>query len=165
METVPLDRIVGSAGRAGEFNRLFLPRNPRLRDRWKRIVGVRYQNRSLPPVELIKIGDIFFVVDGNHRLSVARHLGPEEVDAHVTELETNVPLPPDLDQKDLERKAAQSEFVARTHLSRIHPGFVIPTEASDPDTYRELTRHIGDHRRAMSAEQGREIGQDEAVAH
>ena len=173
IQTVPLDRIVGSEGRAGEFNRLFLPRNPKLRERWKRIVRARHQDRRLPPVELTKVSDIYFVSDGNHRLSVARHLGQEEIDAHVIEVETNVPLTQDLDQEDLQRKGAQSQFVEQTRLLQIHPGFVIPTEASDPDTYREFMRHIDDHRRSirfaqdksMAAEQGREIGQDEAVRH
>ena len=140
-------------------------RNPQLWERWSRIVRARYQDRNLPPVELVKVGDIYFVRDGNHRLSVARHLGQEEVDAHVIELRTNVPLTPDLDWEDLERKAAQSQFVEQTHLLQIHTGFAIPTEASNPDTYREFMRHIDDHRRSMASERGREIGQDEAVGH
>ncbi len=164
LQTVPLDKIVGSEGRFGEFDRSFYPQHQGIGDRWKRIGRARYRNENLPPVQLVKIGDIYFVRDGNHRLSVARSLGQEEIDAHVVEIETNVPLTADLDEAELEHKAAQSRFVERSGLLRVRPGVLVPLEASDPSTYDELMRHIEGHRYFLDKERGRDMSWDEAVA-
>ena len=163
LQVVPLDRIVGSEGRATDFDRDFLPRSDRLRERWLRIGRARYRAEHLPPVQLFKVGDIYFVRDGNHRLSVARQLGQQEIDAHVVELETNAPLTPDLDAEDLDRKAAQSRFVAETDLLRVRPGAAVPVQASDPATYDELMRHVEGHRYFMGIDLRREVSWDEAV--
>lgn len=87
LQIVSLNQIVGSEGRANDFDRAFFPRHERTRDRWIRIDQAHYQQVSLPPVELTKLGDIYFVSDGNHRVSVARTRGQEFIEAHVTEIE------------------------------------------------------------------------------
>lgn len=165
IQNVRLDHIVGSEGRFGEFDRAFNPRSRRLAERWKRIGRARFHGEYLPPVELFKVGDIYFVRDGNHRLSVARSLGPEEIDAHVVKIETNVPLLPDLDEAGLERKAAQSGFVEEIGLLEARPGAAVPREASDPGTYEELRRHVHGHQYFMGIERGRAVSGEEAVAH
>ncbi len=163
IRSVPLDQIVGSEGRFGEFDRAFNPRSRRLIDPWKRIGRARYYGEHLPPVELFKVGDIYFVRDGNHRLSVARALGQTELDAHVVEIETNVPLPADLDEAELERKAAQSHFVEEIGLLQVRPGAIVPREASDPGTYEALRRQIDCHQQELAREQGRVVSRAEAV--
>jgi hypothetical protein len=92
LRTVPLDRIVGSQGRSGDFDRAFFPRQSRTRTRWVRIDTAYYQDVSLPPVNLVKIGENYFVEDGNHRISVARMRGQQFIDAFVTELDTLVSM-------------------------------------------------------------------------
>jgi hypothetical protein len=91
LQTILLNQIVGSLGRTGDFDRAFFPRQERTRDRWIRIDQAHYQSLSLPPVELIKIGDMYFVSDGNHRVSVARSRGQEFIEAYVTEIELEAP--------------------------------------------------------------------------
>ena len=97
LTAVPLDQIVGSEGRPGDFDRLFAPRQTNTKERWLRIKRAQLDDRGLPPVELTKVGEIYFVRDGHHRISVARRAGQREIDAHVVELTSNVPLTADLD--------------------------------------------------------------------
>ena len=88
-QMVPLDKIVGSEGRFHEFDRAFYPREKRTRDRWLKIDQAHYDEVILPPVELIKIDQIYFVRDGNHRVSVTRARGHQVIDAYVTEIEVS----------------------------------------------------------------------------
>jgi hypothetical protein len=86
--TVAVNHIIGSVGRANDFDRDFMPLNKSLSDRWMKIDRAWHRGESLPPVELYKIGDCYFVVDGNHRVSVAHAQGQEYIDAEVTEIDT-----------------------------------------------------------------------------
>ena len=88
---VPVERIVGSVGRYGEFDRTFLPAKARVGSKWKRIDRAFHRGVELPPVVLYKIEDSYFVEDGNHRVSVASYQGVEWIDAEVTELHSRVP--------------------------------------------------------------------------
>ena len=83
--SVPVDKIIGSESRSGDFDEKFYPLQENTRDRWVRIASARQQNIGLPPVELIKLGDLYFVRDGHHRISVARAIGEVYIDAIVTE--------------------------------------------------------------------------------
>ncbi|HEX4993171.1 MAG TPA: hypothetical protein VFV45_08040 [Rubrobacteraceae bacterium] len=87
---VEVRRIVGSVGRYRQFDRNFMPRKASLRDKWERVDRAFVRGEELPPVSLYKIGDAYFVEDGNHRVSVARYQGVEMIDAEVTELLTPV---------------------------------------------------------------------------
>ncbi len=81
---VPLDWIVGTLGRPGELNRAFFPRDEALRDRWDRLRDLAEGPVGFPPVELYQVAQVYFVVDGHHRVSVARSLGAPTIEAHVT---------------------------------------------------------------------------------
>jgi hypothetical protein len=82
---VPVSKIVGSVGRYTDFDRAFLPSKGYLGERWKRIDRMMQRSGGLPPVSLYKIGGDYFVLDGNHRVSVARYHGVERIDAQVIE--------------------------------------------------------------------------------
>ena len=88
---VPVERIVGSVGRTRDFDRAFLPARASTGTKWKRIDRAFHRGQELPPVMLYKIGEAYFVEDGNHRVSVARYQGVEWIDAEVTELYPRVP--------------------------------------------------------------------------
>lgn len=88
LKDVPIRSIVGSVGRAADFDRQFHPRQEANQHRWKGIARAVYQGRSLPPVELLKVGELYFVVDGHHRISVFQQQGMDYIDAHIIELET-----------------------------------------------------------------------------
>jgi len=91
LRTVPVDAVVGTVDRAEGFDRRFLPTSTKDRQRWERIAQATRRGDTLPPVVLYKLGDYYFVVDGHHRVSVARALGFGEVEADVTELRTKKP--------------------------------------------------------------------------
>jgi hypothetical protein len=92
LQAVPLNHIVGSEGRYRDFDRDFFPRQTRTKARWLSINQAHYQAMPLPPVELFKVGQVYFVRDGNHRVSVARAHGQEFIDAYVIEIDVPVPV-------------------------------------------------------------------------
>ena len=92
LQVVPLEAIVGTVDRAADFDRGFRPTSPRLRSRWERIAAAQRRGESLPPISLYRVGDLFFVRDGHHRVSVAKSLGRDDIDAYVVEVQTRVRL-------------------------------------------------------------------------
>jgi hypothetical protein len=161
-QTVALDHIVGSEGRYSDFDRRFLPRSDTLKQRWSNISRAQLEDIALPPVELYKIGDAYFVRDGNHRVSVARQQGQAYIDAYLTELIVDVPLGPDLSVRDLLLKEEYSDFLEWTDLHLLRPDERI--EFSELGGYLDLVRHINAHRYYLGQERGQEIGREEAVA-
>jgi hypothetical protein len=162
VRSVPLRQIVGSEGRTTDFDRRFLPRSGRMRDRWKGVLMAQYEQRSLPPVELFRIGEAYFVRDGNHRVSTARQRGQAEIDAHVIELQTDVPLRAELTARDLCHIEEQSDFLEWTNLARIR--CCITIEVSELGGYLDLISAINQHRRQLSNARGVEVDRDEAAA-
>ena len=92
LQVVPLDAIVGTVDRAADFDRGFRPTSPRLRSRWERIAAAQRRGESLPPISLYKVGDLYFVRDGHHRVSVAKSLGRQDNAASVSAVNTRVRL-------------------------------------------------------------------------
>lgn len=161
LDEVPLALIAGSVGRYRDFDRAFLPKQKATKDRWLSISRARYEDVELPAIELYKIGEIYFVKDGNHRISVARERKQEYIDAHVIEIETPVPLTPDIDLDELIRKAEQAEFFRATNLHHLRPDNDVCLTL--PGQYEKLLEHINVHRWYLGVENNREIGWEEAV--
>lgn len=92
IQLVRISQIVGSAGRAHDFDRAFLPLRSDTMQRWLNIDRAYYEGLSLPPVELVKVGDVYFVADGHHRVSVAKFWKQEFIEAHVVEIATPNPV-------------------------------------------------------------------------
>ena len=101
VQTVRVEQIVGSLNRYHEFDRAFLPIEDQTALRWQSVDRAFYQEISLPPVVLYKVGQVYFVVDGHHRVSVAREQGQEFIEAEVRECATKVNITPDLKPEDL----------------------------------------------------------------
>jgi hypothetical protein len=139
LQVVPLDAIVGSVDRTVDFDRGLRPTSPRLRSRWERINAAQRRGEALPPVSLYKIGDLYFVRDGHHRVSVAKSLGRKDIDAYVTEVTTRIKLSDDTLVSDLPLKDHERLFRERVPL---------PTEArgriqlSDPWDYGMLAEAV-----------------------
>jgi hypothetical protein len=163
VQPVRLSQIVGSVDRYRDFDRLFLPTQSRTIDRWTRINRALYRDVSLPPVLLYKVGDAYFVIDGNHRVSVARNRGQEYIDAEVRECSARVPVTEDLRPEDLERLHDRVEFLERSRLDEVRPGSQVETTILGG--YERLTEHIAVHRYFMGIDQRRPIPETEAVAH
>lgn len=143
-EMVPLDRIVGSVGRYRDFTRSFLPRAGISLERWAGVDEAMHSMEGLPPVEVFKIGEVYFVKDGNHRVSVARANGHSHIEAYVTELKTDVPLTLD----DFERdqwiiKVERKEFLEATQLDELRPEHQI--QITEPGRYAIMIHHIEVH--------------------
>jgi hypothetical protein len=162
LQTIPLDRIIGSEGRQAAFDRRFLPLSAALKSRWVRVDEAMQRDVPLPPIDVYKIGELYFVRDGNHRVSVARQRGQIDIDAYVTELIIDVPLDAALSARELLLKEEYSDFLEWTRLNQLRPAQRI--EFSEPGGYLELIRHINAHRYYMGLDQQREISRDEAVA-
>ncbi|MBX0329158.1 DUF4032 domain-containing protein [Oscillochloris sp. ZM17-4] len=160
-QTVLISTIIGSEGRYADFDRRFAPRTDATRFRWMSVDRAYYEDVGLPAVDLYKLGDIYFVKDGHHRISVARQRGQIEIDAIVTELTVDVPLTPDLDMRSMLLKEEYSDFLAWTNLAELCPGQLI--EFSEPGGYLDLVRHINAHRYYMGLERDRPVDRDEAV--
>ena len=99
-KVVEVANIVGSVGRCSEFDPGFLPIKASAETKWKRIDRAFHRGEELPPVSLYKLGDSYFVLDGNHRVSVARYHGVEMIDADVTEFRALAPPGPTYRCKD-----------------------------------------------------------------
>ncbi|RLC99128.1 MAG: hypothetical protein DRI77_03475 [Chloroflexi bacterium] len=161
LEDVPLDQIVGSVGRYQDFTRAFFPRQDKLQERWQRIDRLISTGTGLPPVELYKVGQAYFVRDGNHRVSVARQHNAPTIQAYVWEYETRVPLEPDTDVDGLLCKAAHAAFLEHTDIDHICPD--TPLELTQPDGYEDLLYEIEVMQQSISTIEGRDVPFDEAV--
>jgi hypothetical protein len=163
VQTVPLEKIAGSLNRYEQFDRAFLPLQDWLARRWENVDRAFYQDVSLPPVLLYKVGDVYFVVDGHHRVSVGRQQGQQFIEADVRECSTKVNITPDLKVEDLEILGEKVEFLERTALDRIRPKANI--KLTIPGGFDRLLEHIAVHRYFMGIDLERDITEQEAVAH
>jgi hypothetical protein len=139
LQVVPLDAIVGSVDRTVDFDRGLRPTSARLRSRWERINAAQRRGEALPPVSLYKIGDLYFVRDGHHRVSVAKSLGRNDIDAYVTEVTTRIKLGEDTRVSDLPLKDHERLFRERAPLPRDARDRI---QLSDPWDYGVLAEAI-----------------------
>lgn len=160
VQEVPLDRIVGTVERKRDFNRAFFPRDDSLRDRWKEIEGLAEGMTGFPPVELYRVGGADFVVDGHHRVSVARAMGTPTIEARVKEFTAPVPLPTDASIGDVISRQGLADFLETTGLS---PGKDDEFRTTEPSGYERLLDHINVHRHFRGVTEKREIPWQEAV--
>ncbi len=165
VQNIPLNSIVGSVGRYTDFSRTFLPKNPNDEERWARVMTLVTgpEGGGLPPIEVIKLGDAYFVQDGHHRVSVARQLGAQTIEAYVNEVTTRVPLSPDSDPEDLILKEEYSTFLEKTQLKKARPGADL--ELTVPGMYEDLLDHIQVHQYFMGLDEKRDVPIGEAAAH
>ncbi len=159
-QDVPLAAIVGSLGREREFNREFLPRDEALRERWEEVEELAEGPSGFPAVELYKVGEAYFVVDGHHRVSVARSLGVPTIDAHVKEFLTPVPLGPEASIEEVLLQSGFADFLEATGLVPAAPDEFRVTE---PSGYERLLEHVTVHRYYRGLETGRSLSWGEAV--
>jgi hypothetical protein len=139
LKVVPLDQIVGSVGRERDFDRRFRPTSGRSRGRWEQIAAAARRGESFPPVDLVKVGQLYFVRDGHHRVSVARALGRTDIDAYVTEVRTRIDADNAMKLSDLPLKSHVRLFFERVPLPVSARGEI---ELTDPGEYDELAEAV-----------------------
>jgi hypothetical protein len=139
LKVVPLDAIVGSVDRPRDFDRSFRPTSGRVRGRWEQIAAAMRRGEALPPVDLARIGEIYFVRDGHHRVSVSRALGRKEIDAYVTDVVTRVGADKTITLADLPLKSHERVFYERVPLPQEAREEI---ELKDPWKYAELAEGV-----------------------
>jgi hypothetical protein len=162
LQTVPLAQIVGSMDRFQYFNREFFPRQRFTAGRWQNVDRAYYQDVNLPPIQLYKVGDVYFVKDGNHRVSVARERGQQYIDAEVIEGHIRAPLYASMRPNELLLQAEYAEFLRRTDLDRQFPDHDIRPSALG--RYDEIWEQIQGHRDWLAAIRHQPVSDRDAVA-
>jgi nucleotide-binding universal stress UspA family protein len=140
VQHIPVDAIVGSVGRYTDFTRSFLPRRTEDRERWVNVKAAMEEGAGLPPIEVYQVGGVYFVIDGNHRVSIARQEGFKTIEARVIEVRTDIPLTPDVQPDDLIIKAEYAEFLHNTRLTDLRPN--VDLSVSVPGQYEILMSQI-----------------------
>ena len=163
LQNVPLVAIVGSVGRYRDFTRTFLPKESTNEERWARIMVENTEGLGLPPVELYKIDEAYFVLDGNHRVSVARKLEMGTIEAYVKEVVTSVPFALNMNPDTLLIAQQYVDFVDKTGVDRLRPDADLQVTA--PGKYELLLEHIEAHHYFMGLDEQRDILWSEAVVH
>ena len=161
LKNIPIPAIIGSVGRYNDFDRQFLPLRDEDRERWARVKLVMEDLRGLPPIEVYQVGEAYFVVDGNHRVSIARQLGATEIEAYVRTVQTRVPLPASAKQEDLIVLSEFADFLELTRLDEHRSNSEIRlTEAGQ---YKFLLQQIEVQQFILELQTGEEINYPEAV--
>jgi nucleotide-binding universal stress UspA family protein len=165
LQEIPVGAIIGSVNRYQDFDRNFLPLHDEDMERWASVKAAMTSPGSigLPPIRVYKLGDAYFVLDGNHRVSIARQMGIDQVEAYVTEIRSKVTLSPDDSPEDIILKEEYANFLDETKFDQIIPD--VELKLTFPGQYETLQEHIRVHRYYMGLEQSREIPWEEAVQH
>ncbi|MFN2119039.1 MAG: hypothetical protein ACK2T0_01435 [Anaerolineales bacterium] len=161
IQTVAVSQIVGSLNRYHQFDRAFLPTENQIAPRWVSVDRAFYKAVSLPPVLLYKVGQVYFVVDGHHRVSVAREQGQEFIDAEVRECSTKVNITPDLKPEDLVILGEKVQFLERTRLDQLRPDSRVRLTIAGG--FERMLKHIAVHHYFMGLDQKRDISDADAV--
>lgn len=162
IQEIPVDHIKGSVGRVHDFSARFLPRSNKVRHRWVSIARANLAGEYIPPIEVYQIGSVYFVKDGNHRVSVARSLNQQTIMAHVIVIQ----VPAELEDKENLDSAIEDyqreEFFRRTRLDQTHPELEI--KPTIPGFYQKLLDHISAHSWLMGVELDQPVAWDAAVS-
>ncbi|MER2600405.1 MAG: universal stress protein [Caldilineales bacterium] len=161
LREIPLHAVVGSVGRYHDFTRSFLPRRDSDVERWTKVKLKALYHGGMAPIEVYQLGDVYFVLDGNHRVSVARQLGAQTIQAYVTEIPVRVPITPDISADDLIIKARYARFLIHTALDETRPQADLLVTA--PGQYRKLEEQIEAYRRVCNERQAAEVSTHQAA--
>ncbi|MDR0602559.1 MAG: transcriptional regulator [Treponema sp.] len=164
MKQVPVRLIVGSEGRYRDFNKYFLPRSDHLRNRWERVDQASIRNINLPAIQLYEIGGVYFVRDGNHRVSVARAQGVEYIDAEVTSLSSDIVIRPDMTADELKTALIADEketFYEKTGYGELTGDYDL--NFTTPGCYDAIYNHILVHKYYLNLNREDEIPFSEAL--
>ena len=166
VQHIPVDAIVGSVGRNTDFTRTFLPRRAGDRERWANVKAVFMDmdaGTTLPPIEVYKVGEVYFVVDGNHRVSIARQEKLTTIEARVIEINTPIALTPDVQPDDLIVKAEYAQFIHDTHIMDLRPN--VDLSVTIPGQYEILMAQIYLQKFILVEDQKQNASLEDAVAH
>jgi hypothetical protein len=139
VQVIPMDAIVGSVDKVRDFDRRFRPTSGKSRERWERMARKSRTGEAFPPIDVYKLGHIYFVRDGHHRVSVGRALGATSIEAHVTEIDTVISTEGVGGRRDLEGKNWGLRFLKRVPLTGERRANV---NCTDPSDYHRLAEMV-----------------------
>jgi len=146
MKTIPVNKIIGSESRYHDFSSAFYPKNSHLKNRWESIDAARLDNVILPPISVYKLGEWYFVRDGNHRVSVARSKGIDFIDAEVVELTSEIKLEEGITLNEIKRRVV--EYERQRFIEQFKPTYLPMNRIvfTAPGSYPEMVNHINVHK-------------------
>lgn len=158
---IETSKIIGSVNRYHDFDRAFLPRQTNTRARWESVNSAYFEDIILPPIEVYKVSDVYFVRDGHHRVSVARERGQAYMDAYVIEIDISGKIDENTNINDVIMAHEYADFLSRSKLDKVVPERDF--RFSIPGQYDRLLQHISVHRWFMGEKLKRPITDDEAA--
>jgi nucleotide-binding universal stress UspA family protein len=163
IQMIPVDAIIGSVGRYTDFTRTFLPRRLQDRQRWANVKAISLDpvSAGLPPIEVYKVSEVYFVIDGNHRVSVAQQEKWKSIEAHVIEIQTDIPLTPNVQPDELIIKAEYADFLEQTGLNKTQEP--LDLRITIPGGYQKLLDEISVFRYQIQEEEQRESALQESA--
>lgn len=164
MKTIPMEKIVGSEGRYKDFDNKFFPKNSFLRERWERVDDAVIKDIILPPIKVYELGGLYFVRDGNHRVSVAKSKGVEFIDADIITLESEIKLKATSNLPEMIKEIIKYEkrnFYAETIFGDITDYWDL--DFSSAGQYDRIYNHILTHKYFLNEKQSEEILLSDAI--
>ena len=164
MKVIPVAKIIGSEGRYNDFDNQFFPKNTFTKERWEYIDEAAIKDIILPPIKVYELGGLYFVRDGNHRVSVAKARGIDMIDAEVVSLQTEIKLSPVRSLGGMIKQIIQYEkrnFYFETNFGDITDYWCL--DFTKPGQYDILYNHILTHKYFLNQQKTEEIAIEEAV--
>ena len=163
MQTIPVRQIIGSENRYHDFSSAFYPKNVSLERRWESVDAARIDDVILPPISVYKLGECYFVRDGNHRVSVARTKGVEFIDAEVVELTSKIPLEEGITLNEIRKRVVAYE--RQRFIEQFNPTY-LPMDRivfTAPGSYPEMVNHILVHKYYLNMDKTDELSFEEGA--
>jgi hypothetical protein len=161
LQTIDVDKIVGTVDRSEDFDRDFLPRSPQTRERWERLERA-FPSLGFPPISVYQVNDLYFVIDGNHRVALAKQKGAEFIDAEVTEILTDVDIDENIDFERIIYLEKARRFMQQSGLERSRP--MARIEFSRPQGFVDLLEVVKAHGYDLMIERNKVLAPHEIAA-
>ncbi len=164
MKVIPIEKIVGSEGRYNDFDNRFFPKSSHLKNRWEHVDQAAIESIDLPPIKVYEIAGLYFVRDGNHRVSVAKSRGTEFIDAEVVSLQSEITLKKPDNINDIIRQIINYEkrvFYSETGFGDITDYWCL--DFSRTGRYDVIYNHILTHKYFINQNKDEEVTMEEAI--
>lgn len=161
LRTIEVARIVGTVDRSDDFDQDFLPRTPQTRERWERLERA-FPTLGFPPISVYQVNDVFFVIDGNHRVALAKQKGAEFIDAEVTQIHTDIEIDENIDFEKMFYLEQARRFMQESGLERSRP--MARIDFTRPQGFIELLDVVKAHGYDLMMERGEMLQPDEIAA-